>query len=182
MQDEATDDDRLMARVAGGDRAAYAALVTLHLDRVLAVARRVLGSRSDAEDVAQEVFLRVWTRAAEWRPGRARLSTWLYRVTVNLCIDRQRQRPAHRGIEEAAERPDPAAGAEETLAARQRQKLVEQAVAELPERQRSAVALCYTAGLSNAAAAEALDVSVGALESLLVRAKRTLRARLAGLE
>lgn len=182
MQEEATDDDRLMARVAGGDRAAYAALVDWHLDRVLAVAQRVLGSRSDAEDVAQEVFLRVWTRAAEWQPGRARLSTWLYRVTVNLCIDRQRRRPAHREIEDAVELPDPAAGAEEALAARQRQLLVEQAVAELPERQRSAVALCYTAGLSNTAAAEALGVSVGALESLLVRAKRALRARLAGLE
>ena len=90
--DEASDDE-LVARVANGDETACRLLVDRHLSRVIAVARRMLGNQSDAEEVAQEVFLRVWTHADRWEPGRAQFSTWLHRVATNLCLDRLRRRP-----------------------------------------------------------------------------------------
>src|SRR5215510_11711305 len=95
---DATDED-LMMRVGTGDRIAYGELVRRHLDRTIGFAQRVTGSRGDAEEVAQEAFLRVWTKAPNWRAADggsapARFTTWLYRVVVNLCIDRKR-RPVH---------------------------------------------------------------------------------------
>src|SRR5690606_18087537 len=90
---EGSDPDlALLGRIAAGDGPACAVLVDRHLGRVVALAWRMLGSRADAEDVAQEVFLRAWQRAASWRPeGGARFSTWLHRVAVNLCLDRLRR-------------------------------------------------------------------------------------------
>ena len=79
-----------MERVAQGDAQAFQQLVDTGIDRVLAVARRTLGDEAEAEDVAQEVFLRLWRQAEKWQGGRAQVSTWLYRVTVNACIDRLR--------------------------------------------------------------------------------------------
>jgi RNA polymerase sigma-70 factor (ECF subfamily) len=81
-------DEELMLRVARGDRDACRLLVERHLRRVVAFAARVLASPSEAEDVAQEAFARVWTGAASWRPGVARFTTWLHRVVLNLCLDR----------------------------------------------------------------------------------------------
>src|SRR5215470_12747794 len=94
---EGEPDDRLMARIGTGDRAAFGVLVRRHVDRSLALAQRVTGSRADAEEVVQEAFLRVWTGRERWRPSvpgtrSALFTTWLYRVVVNLCIDRKRRR------------------------------------------------------------------------------------------
>ena len=88
-------DDDLVARTAGGDERAFARLIERHGDRVAALARRMLGPQGDADDIVQETFLRLWTQASGWQPGRARISTWLYRVASNLCIDRLRK-PAQR--------------------------------------------------------------------------------------
>jgi len=169
------DDDDLMARVAAGERAAFAQLVGRNLDRALAVAQRILGDRNEAEDVAQEALLRLWRHAGARQAGTARVSTWLYRFVVNLCLDRRR-RPSAVALEAAGDPPDPSPS---TFAAIYRDEvagLVAAAVAKLPERQRAALALCYYEGLSNIEAAEILDVSIGALESLLVRARRSLAA------
>jgi RNA polymerase sigma-70 factor (ECF subfamily) len=171
------DDDDLMARIAAGDHAAFTALVGRHLDRVLAVAQRVLGERAEAEDVAQEALLRVWRLADRWRPGEARISTWLYRVAVNLCLDRKR-RPQPAPLEAAGDPADPAPDAFARLYRDEAAALVAAEIAKLPERQRAALALSYYEDLSNTEAAEILQVSVGALESLLVRARRTLAERL----
>jgi RNA polymerase sigma-70 factor (ECF subfamily) len=172
-------DDGLLALIAGGDRRAFAKLMDRHLDRAYSLARRVLNNKSDAEDVAQDAFLKVWQKAGQWQPGRAQFSTWLYRVVVNRCLDFKRK-PVNAALDLVAEQSDDRPDAYEDIAARQRQAKIAAAVADLPERQRTAIALSYTAGLSNAEAAASMEISVKAFESLLVRAKRELRDRLAG--
>ncbi|HYC04473.1 MAG TPA: RNA polymerase sigma factor [Azospirillaceae bacterium] len=171
-------DEQLVRRVAAGDRAAYGELVARHLDRTVTVAARILGDRAEAEDVAQEAFLRLWRNAAAYRPGTARFGTWFYRVTVNLCLDRRRK-PRTEALEAAGDPADDRPDAVDGIARREAAGAVARAVEALPERQRAAVSLCYDSGLSNAEAARAMDVSVGALETLLVRARKALRASLA---
>lgn len=171
-------DSALMQRVAAGDHRAYAILVDRHLRHAVNMAWRVLFDRADAEEVAQEAFLRVWQHAHRWQPdGGASFRTWLNRVVVNLCIDRKR-RPGMAALDEQPEPVDPQATPFEARLASETGHHVAAALARLPERQRAAIALCYWEGESNIAAAEALGISVGALESLLIRAKRSLRDEL----
>jgi RNA polymerase sigma-70 factor (ECF subfamily) len=172
-------DAELLRAIAGGDRGAFDRLSRRHLDRAYGVALRMTGSRADAEDVVQDVFLRLWLKPDAWRPGQAQFSTWLYRVVVNRCLDLKR-RPKGTDLDAVEEPQDPDANAEESLIETERGKALESAVAELPERQRAAIVLTYTAGLRNAEAAATLEISVKAFEALLVRAKRELRDRLAG--
>lgn len=173
------DDDRLLAAIAAGDSAAFGELMRRHGDRAFSLAFRITGRRGDAEDVVQDAFIQVWTRARDWQAGRAKFSTWLYRVIVNRCLDLKRK-PVSANIEAIEEPMDPGADALEMIEKSQQQMALAKAVAELPERQRAAIALTYTTGLKNAAAAAAMDMSVKAFEALLVRAKRSLRAQLAG--
>ena len=175
MQDKR--DEELLTLVGGGDRQAYRILVERHGRRVLAMARRMTGNLAESEDVAQDAFLRVWQRAGEWRDQGAKFSTWLYRVVMNLCLDRRRRKPMA-PLEAAGDPPDERQDAESAVAANERSRHVEAALAKLPDRQRAALVLSYYEGLNNAAAAEALEISVAALESLLVRARRSLRAEL----
>lgn len=175
----ADDDDRLLAGIAAGDGTAFAQLRGRHLNRIFSLALRVTGSRADAEDAAQEAFTRAWRKASTWRPGEAKFSTWLYRVTMNLCID-ARRKPRADQLDLDLPVVDPALGAESVLLAQEQDQQVRAAMAALPERQREAMALCYTLGLSNAEAAATMEISVKAYESLLVRAKRDIRARLEG--
>ncbi|MGH6894201.1 MAG: RNA polymerase sigma factor [Dongiaceae bacterium] len=172
-------DAELLRAIAGGDRAAFDRLSRRHLDRAYGVALRMTGSRADAEDVTQDVFLRLWLRPESWRPGQARFSTWLYRVVVNRCLDLKR-RPRSTDLDSVEEPQDPDANAEDGLMQAERGRALDAAVAQLPERQRAAIVLTYTAGLRNAEAAAALEISVKAFEALLVRAKRELRDHLAG--
>lgn len=172
-------DDGLLAQIAEGDRRAFAQLMDRHIDRAHGLAKRVLGNKSDAEDVVQDAFMKVWQKAGQWQPGRAQFSTWLYRVVVNRCLDLKRK-PVNTALDNIAEQSDDRPDAYEDIAARERQAKITKAVADLPERQRTAIALSYTAGMSNAQAAETMEISVKAFESLLVRAKRELRGRLSG--
>lgn len=177
-------DDELMRRAAGGDRDAYTRLVQRHLPRAVALATRVAGNRGDAEEIVQEAFLRTWLKAPEWRdenaPGSARFTTWFTRVVVNLCIDRRRK-PVMSPIELAEEMPSSEPGGFEVVAQGETRTRVLAALGTLPERQRAALTLCHWDSMSNIEAAEVLGISVGALESLLVRARRTLRDALADL-
>ncbi len=169
-------DTALMHRVARGDHAAYRLLVDKYLRHAVTVAYRVLFNRTDAEEVAQEAFLRVWQHAARWRAdGGASFKTWLNRVVVNLCIDRKR-RPGMAALDDQIEivDEDGATPYDARLAA-ETSDHVTLALQKLPERQRAAILLCFWEGESNIDAAKALDISVGALESLLIRAKRALR-------
>jgi RNA polymerase sigma-70 factor (ECF subfamily) len=175
MQDAS--DEELVALIGGGDRRAYHILVERHGRRVLGLARRMMRNLAEAEDVSQDAFLRVWQKAGEWQPRGARFTTWLYRVVMNLCLDRKR-RPTMAPIEAAGDPADGRPDAEAILAKSQRDRQVAAALQALPERQRAALVLSYYEGLNNAEAAGVLELSVSALESLLVRARRALRQEL----
>ncbi len=166
-------DEALMARIARGDERAYRVLARRHLPAMLGLARRILGNAADAEDVAQEAMLRVWTHAPRWQPLAA-LRTWLTRVVVNLCLDRKRRAPWV-ALEAAGELVDPAPGAAERSESEERDRRLAAAIAGLPARQRSAIVLTYGDGMSNAQVAEILDTTVSAVETLLVRGKQNLR-------
>ncbi|MFG1382791.1 sigma-70 family RNA polymerase sigma factor [Xanthobacter versatilis] len=172
---EASDED-LMARVATADAAAFRTLCDRHAARAAGFARRFLGDAQDAEDIAQEALLRVWRAAPRWRPTAA-FGTWLYRIVVNLCLNHRRKArflPLD-GTEEAA---DPAPDALARMERREDDLGLWAAVADLPERQRAAILLTYWEGLSNARVADILGTSVPGVETLLVRARRSLRGRL----
>jgi RNA polymerase sigma-70 factor, ECF subfamily len=171
-------DDALVRRVAAGDQAAWRRLVDRHLPALVSQAWYVLGDRSEAEDVAQETFVRLMQKAHEWQPGGPQLKSWLYRVALNLCIDRKRSRWRPRPLDDAAEKAthdDPAGRhAHDSDIAR----AVTGALDLLTERQRTAIVLVHYQGFTNYEAAEMLDTSVDALESLLARARRTMRGAL----
>jgi RNA polymerase sigma-70 factor (ECF subfamily) len=174
-------DGELVARAGRGDRSAAQALMARHLPRMMTLARRMLASGNEAEDAVQDAFLRVWTHAARWQPGKAKFETWLYRVTLNQCYDRLRRRTTA-PLDEAAQVPDAAPSPESALGDAAVAAEIERAIAELPERQRAAIVLCHYQECGNIEAAEILGISVEALESLLARGRRTLRAQLAHLK
>jgi RNA polymerase sigma factor (sigma-70 family) len=172
------DDDTLMTRYAAGDPRVAAMLAARHLGRVHGLAARMLGDPTEAEDVAQEAMLRLWRAAPTWQPGRAQLSTWLYRVTVNLCIDRRRKGRRDMPLEAAGEPADPAPRAEARLIAADTARQAADALGSLPARQRAAILLRHVEGLGNPAIATALGTSTEAVESLLARGRRALAAAL----
>ena len=172
-------DEALMARVAKGDQGAYRTLTGRHLPAMLGLARRILGNAADAEDVVQEAMLRVWTHAPRWQPLAA-FRTWLTRIVVNLGLDRKRRAPWI-ALEAAGEIVDKAPGAAEQSETDERERLVAEAIEELPARQRTAIVLTYNEGLSNAQVAEILDTTVSAVETLLIRGKQNLRRALRNL-
>ena len=175
-------DEALMPRVGAGDQAAYTVLVERHLARNLGFAARLLGDRAEAEEIMQEAFLKLWRGAANWQPGGARFTTWFYRVVLNLCIDRQRKRRGrHVPLDDAGDQPDGRQGADAHIHDRQVGRQIDGALAQLPERQREAVTLCYLQGLSNREAADVLQVNIKALESLLTRGRAALKQRLGHL-
>ncbi len=175
---DVTDDTALLARIRDGDRQAFATLVHRHTQRFYALAYRTLFNREAAEDIVQEVFLKVWDKPHLWQPDKgAAFTTWFYRVVLNMCHTHRREyRPLP--LAEGFEPVDTGPHADETLAARRRDTETELAILSLPHRQRDALNLCYFEGLSNREAAEIMGVRIKALESLLMRAKTTLRDRL----
>lgn len=170
-------DAALVERIGRGEAAATRMLVAAKLPRVLSLATRMLGDPTAAEDVAQEAFVRVWRTAGRWRPGEARFDTWLHTVVLNLCRDRLRRRRDLPG-DAVPDVADPALDAEAAMLEVERGRRVAAAIASLPERQREAILLVHYQDLSGAEAAKALDVSIEALESLLSRGRRALRAHL----
>ena len=171
-------DDALMQRLKGGDGAAFGELLGRHAGAVAGYSYRMLGNAAEADDIAQESFLRLWRGREKWEP-RAQVRTWLLRVAHNLCIDRFRRREVVTSEfpEVADRRPSPAG----ELQRKQVGRIVVEALAARPERQRSAIGLVYYEGLSNIEAAEVLGVSIDALESLLSRGRRSLRQDLSHL-
>jgi RNA polymerase sigma factor (sigma-70 family) len=174
-------DTDLVQRAGRGDRAAAQALMARHLPKMLTLARRMMGSQAEADDAVQDAFLKLWTHAARWQPGKAKFETWLYRVTMNKCYDRLRKK-APTSLDEAVEIADPEPRADTLLERAGVAGEIESALLALPERQRAAILLCHHQEMGNIEAAEVLGISVEALESLLARGRRTLRARLGHLK
>ena len=177
MDMKAVTDEDLMARTARGDRQAFDTLVKRHMQRVYSLSRGMVNRKPDAEDATQDVFTRVWIYAPRWRPGEAAFTTWLHRITMNCCYDLLRKRGST-DAKQTELADDLASGekdGEAKYAERQENARIRDALQQLPERQRMAVTLCYLQEMTNAEAAQVMEVHIKALEGLLVRARRALR-------
>lgn len=171
------EDDALLERMRADDVTAYRELVARHIDRGYAVAMRILKNGADAEDVTQDAFVKAWVGRHDWQPGRARFSTWLYRVIVNRCIDLTRA-PKSDWIDDVPEPADQSADAVTGIHRRQVYGQLGDALDQLPAQQRAAVVLFYYEELSGQEVAEVMGLTVGAVESLLKRARKGLRESL----
>ncbi|WP_340643281.1 RNA polymerase sigma factor [Roseococcus thiosulfatophilus] len=175
------EDDGLILRAAAGEQAALVRLMDRHGHGLRLFAARYLGSAADAEDVVQDVFVSVWKHAARFDPGKGRASTWLYRIAANRCVDARRRRSfrAFIGLDDVHDTlADEARQADARVGARQELAIVREGLARLPERQCMALLLRAVAGLDVPGIAEVMGASAGSVEQLLVRGRRTLRARL----
>ena len=175
----ADDDETLMQKIQQGNKNAFAVLVNRHTPKFYAVAYRHLLDQSRAEDLLQEIFLKVWQQPGKWDKNKGvRFTTWFYRVVVNACFDDNRKRQTWRHWMTNhlfSLTPAPHKTHEETLSAKQQ---VQQALQALPEKQRMAIILCFYEGLTNQEAANAMGIGLKALQSLLMRAKKTLKTQL----
>ncbi len=172
-------DEALLVLYANGDPDAARSLMVRLTPRVMAQAFRMLNDRAEAEDITQEAMLRLWKIAPEWRQGEAMVTTWLYRVVGNMCVDRLRRR---RGspLDEAPEIADEAPSVADRMQSKTRIDALQQALGTLPERQRQAVVLRHIEGLQNPEIAEIMEISTEAVESLTARGKRALKTALSG--
>ncbi len=173
-------DDALMARVAARDAAAFRLLVDAHAPRIHALAWRMTGDASVAEDIAQEAMMRLWSHADRWQAGGPGVGAWLRRVVTNLVFDRSR-RPRFVGDDALPERIDDAPLADEAMDAARLRDAAHDAVMALPYRQRAAIVLTYFEELPNAEAADLLGLNIKAFESLLLRARAALKQSCAAL-
>jgi RNA polymerase sigma-70 factor (ECF subfamily) len=182
---EDAEDIRLMGLAATGDDRAFEQLVERHQRLIIGTVGRMLGTGSDAEDIAQQVFVRVWKNAKRYEP-RAKFTTWLLKITRNLVFNELRRRSRHPQVplqsdSEEEERPlkdDQAIAPDASLLDQELQDAVDAAIANLPETQRMAVILRRYDELSYEEIAETLDQSVSAVKSLLFRARTELRENL----
>ena len=178
----------LIARIAEGDEYAFESLVNRHQTSVLNLIYRFIGDRTQAKDLAQEVFIKVWQAAKTYKPE-AKFTTWIYRITSNLCFNelksaRRRRwfqfRRFNEDIEGSIEETfsDGSPTAEDLLLEKERSRQFSDALQSLPDNQRMALVLKRYDDLSYAEIAQIIGCSVSAVESLLVRAKRTLQEKL----
>jgi RNA polymerase sigma-70 factor (ECF subfamily) len=179
VQAEDEPDESLVARVAAHDEGAFRVLADRHLGRIVRLAQKMTGSAADADEIAQEALLRLWLGAERYDPRRARLTTWIYRIVYNLSVDRLR-RPRTQPIEAAAAVSDPAPSALDALTERSDLRLLQAALAKLPERQRAALVLFYYEDMSGEDAAQVLGLSLRAFWSLLHRARQSVQHDLSG--
>ena len=181
IPDSIARDEELILLVSRGDIEAFECLVRRHQKSALRAAQRFLGDPAEAEDLAQEAFLQIYHQAHRYRAERAAFKTWFFTILLNLCrnsIKKKRLVYSEDPSNDTADRDTPS-----TLLARQeQQRALAKAILKLPPNQRSAFILCHYENFSYAEAAESLDVSVKAVESLLVRAKRNLRDELSWLK
>jgi RNA polymerase sigma-70 factor, ECF subfamily len=173
------DDEELLALIQDGSQRAFGVLVQRHTDRFYRLAYRYLQSKEAAEDVIQDAFVKLWENPGRWQAERNnKFTTWFYRVVVNSCLDWQKKKkPIELGDREfsiADDRESP----DMTMLHAEKQRILEKEIGALPERQRIALNLCFDEGLSNQEAAEVMGLKLKALQSLVMRAKTTLKERL----
>lgn len=186
-EDSAAHDLSLMARVKAGEVAAFEILIETHQHRVIGTIARMLGDEVEAEDIAQQVFIRVWKSAPRYQPT-ARFTTWLFKITRNLVFNEVRRRKRHpaSSLEQSVESDDrpmqiidrSAKAPDSTLLDAEMQKAIQCAIDELPEAQRMAVILRRYQDAPYEEIAEVLELTVPAVKSLLFRARTDLRKKL----
>lgn len=172
------DDHKLLALIQDGNGPAFAVLVERHTERFYRLAYRYLQNKEAAEDLVQDAFLKLWENPALWQPERnSKFTTWFYRVVVNLCLDlRKKKKPAE--LDDDLPLIDGRAPVDEMMMRAQKQRTLERQIDALPERQRQALNLCFAEELSNQEAAEIMGLNLKALQSLIMRAKTTLKDRM----
>jgi len=171
-------DEELMKLVANRDGEAYSEIVRRHTDRYYALSYRLLSEREGAEDIVQDSFLMLWNSPDNWNGSKnAKFTTWFYRVVVNACLD-QKKKVRHDTLDDDYELASEVRSQDEATELKRTKDKVEALIQELPESQQTALVLCFYQGLSNKEAATIMGVNVKALESLLMRAKGSLRSRL----
>ena len=165
-----------MRQVSRGDRDAFAALVEIHTPALERFAMRMLLERQRAEEVLQETLMKAWREAARYDPEKARISTWLHQIAHNLCIDILRRQRREQPLTENADTIIGSDESPESLAqTRETRQQVTAAIGALSQRHRTALILTYYQSLPNRDVAQIMRISVRALESLLVRARRELK-------
>jgi RNA polymerase sigma-70 factor, ECF subfamily len=179
MADDLPDLDQLVEGLRKGERAAFEALVEAAQHRIFGVAFRMLRNRAEAEDVAQEVFLRVHRSIAEFR-GEAKLSTWLYGISARLCLNRlaRADRRTRAATDELVDVPDAGVDPMESLESAELTRALEVAIGELPEERRIIVVLRDVQGLAYEEIAAALGIELGTVRSRLHRARMELKDKL----
>ena len=180
MPDLSGQTDEYLAEQAGkGDKAAFAALVGRHSRKFYAAAFRLVLRQEDAEDVVQDAFIKLWDGRAAWQEGKsAKFTTWFYRIVVNQSLDHIAKRKDGRKRELSDDMVSGEEAADNVLWAKQQDYAVAGALAELPERQRTAITLFYKEELSQKETADIMGLTPKAVESLIGRAKQTLKERI----
>jgi RNA polymerase sigma-70 factor (ECF subfamily) len=171
------DDASLIQNIQQGSHEAFATMVNRHTSRFYRIAYRLVFNKDEAEDMVQEAFLKLWERPQLWNPSRqVKFTTWFYRVVINLCLDlNKKKKPLH--LPEDMELLDRHPGQDVLLGIHQEQALLEGFIKQLPARQQLALNLTFYEGLSNQEAADIIGIKVKALQSLIMRAKTTLKEK-----
>lgn len=164
----------LLIAFANGDHEAGRVLIIRLTPNALGQAFRMLQDRGEAEDVVQEAMLKLWKQAPDWQHGQAQVSTWMYRVIANLCMDRFRRRKRGIDLEDIVDPVDDRPSIAARMQEQSRMQALSEALRSLPDRQAQAVALRHLEGLSNPEVAKVMETSIEAVESLTARGKRTL--------
>ena len=191
MDRESSSED-LMARIVKGDAEAFEILVNRHQATVLNLIYRFIGDKAQAKDLAQEVFIKVWQAAKTYKPE-AKFTTWIYRVSTNVCFNELKSARRKKWLqflrlgdqhEESIEDTfiDGSPSPEDLLLAKEKNRQISDALQSLPDNQRMALVLRRYDNLSYTEIAQIIGCSVSAVESLLVRAKRTLQKKLKNFE
>jgi RNA polymerase sigma-70 factor (ECF subfamily) len=172
------EDQELLTFIQNGSGHAFAELVRRHTERFYRLAYRYVQNKETAEDIVQDAFLKLWEDPGKWQAGRnSKFTTWFYRIVVNLCLDWQKKkRPGE--LDEESRSADEQETMDAAMIRAQQQKILEREIAALPERQRTALNLCFDEGLSNQEAAEVMGLKLKALQSLIMRAKTALKERM----
>ncbi len=172
------DDESLILQIKEGKHQAFEEIVNRHAKRFYSLAYRLVFNREEAEDIVQDAFLKLWNKPELWDSRkRVKFTTWFYRVVTNLCIDHnKKKKPVPLSDKTPIRHEQP--GQDVLLDHQQKQVLLDNLIRELPERQQLAINLCFYEGLSNEEAAEIMGVKVKVLQSLIMRAKMTLKEKI----
>ena len=179
MIDQSLSDESLVERVKEHDHQAFSLLVERHHMMFYKAAYRMVLNVEEAEDVVQESFLKLWQKPSIWKAGKgAKFTSWFYKIVINVAIDKRRKSGSSYAVDNVDVYQAGDSDQEASLAEKQQQRQLENAMKALPDRQLAALILCFYEGVSNKEAAAILGVGLKALESLIMRAKAGIKEQL----